>query len=400
MRFEDMLPVLVAAAVLGVGWPTWGLLRWSRKRAMARALRSPLRGWGETQAAWRESGALTGGWGLPRELSALDLLHAWAWCDPDSVSRLANPGAGALTAEAIWTTLPTAHRDAAEARLRDAVARAGTWWGGAEQGWNGRPLLLPKGSIGRQALSAVIAVEDLTGAPKPAGLNLDRCAELAPAELPVILAALRNAVPDLLHPLQPAKATGPTGGMHVELGSSLGRRVGGGLGAVLGPIGSMVGQYLGELVGRKGAESIARPELPPALAGALTEAEEALEGLGALAEAGAFSEAVREPEELILAHGRELERLREARAGRIRERIWSTGGMLVLGELVRATADELQDYRDAAALLRKVAAAGPATVRGGLLLQNPWLVRRLQNGPSSLSATRAALNRAARALRG
>ncbi|MBI3911575.1 MAG: hypothetical protein HY320_11675 [Armatimonadetes bacterium] len=59
---------------------------------------------------------------------------------------------------------------------------------------------------------------------------------------------------------------------------------------------------------------------------------------------------------------------------------------------------ELHGLREVSAALPHAAARAEPLVRGGLLLQNPWLARRLPDGSARLSAARAALNAAARRL--
>jgi hypothetical protein len=67
-------------------------------------------------------------------------------------------------------------------------------------------------------------------------------------------------------------------------------------------------------------------------------------------------------------------------------------------ETVRVALAELDGYRSAAEHFTAMARQAPEAVVGGMLLQNPWMVRRLPEGVERLNAARAALNRAAMAL--
>jgi hypothetical protein len=67
---------------------------------------------------------------------------------------------------------------------------------------------------------------------------------------------------------------------------------------------------------------------------------------------------------------------------------------------LRVTLAELHDYRTAADFFIATARKAPEPVAGGMVLQNPWMVRSIPGAVEKLNAARATLNRAAGAIRG
>lgn len=413
---ELPLQVLVGALALTPLPLTYWLWKYLGRRRLARAWRAvrPLQP--GTIARWEALGVLRPELrdALPGLLSAPQVFLEWAAVDPEAARwwhfrefpREECP-LEALVAAA-WEAQPEARRPAAEAALRDAVKEAAAWWGGAERGWNRRPLavppsLLPRpGRRGAETGRLLLPLDDLTAAPLPGVLAVEPLLTAGSGpELVLALALLRRQAPRYTHPLAPGAGSTASlvSGIGEQVGTDVGRRVGASLGAALGPLGSMVGRYVGELAGRAGARRLAEEVLPEPLATALRETETALAALGALVADEAFARAVKAPEEEVLRVGRTLELIREARARRITERLWPGAGQALLEEVLREALAELHACRTVAAVLLKGARSSPPVVAGGILLQNPWLVRPLPAGPRRLTAARTALNRAAMLLR-
>ncbi|HEU4754453.1 MAG TPA: hypothetical protein VFU47_15195, partial [Armatimonadota bacterium] len=342
---------LLLALLCGVG--RWRARR--RQRALFRQSRAIRKA---TVAGWVERGWLgEGGGALPRQLSPAEVFLEWAWVHPEAAAHwklraAATPDAGLEEMlKEVWGALPGPVREASSERLAAALKEAPVWWGGAERGWNGRPLVVQEGAVSRkQAALPLLPIEDLTGA--PSRLPLDADAVLREADGPeqlLLLAALRGAVPEYTHPLAPPgdSRASLVSGLSGQVTTDLGRRVGAGLGAALGPIGSMVGQYLGEMAGALGGKALARQAVPAEVAGVLEETERALSELGALAGTEAFARAVEAPAEQILELGGRLEKIREKRARGLRERLWPTPGQALLEATMRLALDRLHGYRAA-----------------------------------------------------
>jgi hypothetical protein len=246
-------------------------------------------------------------------------------------------------------------------------------------------------------------MDDLTAAPLSGPLKGLALAEAAEGvDLVLALAALRQTRPRFMHPLAPR--SNPAGslieGMSTQVASDLGRRLGAGLGAVLGPIGSLVGQHVGGMVGAMGGKALVQQSLPERITEALKETEAALSRLGKIAETDDFARAARQPADVILELGKQLELVREARSRRFRERIWPTSGLRALEVVLYVALAEMKGYRTAAELFITTARKAPEPVAGGMVLQNPWLVRSIPGSVEKLNAARATLNRAAVAIRG
>ncbi len=379
------------------------------RRALA-ALRAPRPWQPPTLHAWLQRGWILpeAAETLPDALAPAQVFYEWARAETASAAgwRLRDRPDADTPFEAVvrdaWSSLPESARPAAEARLREAVREAASWWGGSERGWNGRPLALSAAVVGKkQAGLPLLPLPDLTAAPLPFPGGAGAAAEAEGPDLLLLLAALRHSTPRFVHPLAPRADTQESmiAGLSTQVGSSVGAQVGAGLGAALGPIGAMVGRHLGEIVGRLGGKALADQSLPEPLAAALKETEAALARLGRLVEHEAFRQAVRGPEESILATGRALESVREARSGRLPERVWPSAGLRLTEGCMRHALVELQGYRAAQEHFLKEARSAPAAVAGGMILQNPWLARTLPEGPERLTAARSALNRAALALK-
>lgn len=346
---------------------------------------------------------------LPESLNPAGVFYEWAAVDPDITLawRFREPIRVETPVEALvrdaWSSLPAADQERTRARLAEAVRTAGAWWGGVERGWNGRPLVLLAGAAGRKSKGLpLLDMEDLTAAPAPSPLDAELLAkEGEGADLVLALAALRGWKGDFTHPLAPPSSR--TGslieGLSTRAATDLGRRVGAGIGAVLGPIGSMIGQHLGGVVGAMGGKAIAGQMLPEPVADALKETERALAHLGELAMTKEFEKAAGWPAEAVLETGKQVELRREARARRFRERLWPTSGLYMVQETLRITLSELRAHRNAAPLWVNATRQSPEAVAGGIILQNPWVVRALPEGPERLNAARATLNRSAAAIR-
>src|SRR5262249_48957078 len=149
------------------------------------ALRQPRPLQAATLEEWAVRGWLQGELAglLPGALSPVDILYEWVWADPQIVRawRFRERGTAHLPHEALvrdlWANLAAPDRERSAARLREAAAVAGSWWGGAERGWNRRPLVVLASSVGRKERGLPLApLDDLTAAPLPAPLDAARVA--------------------------------------------------------------------------------------------------------------------------------------------------------------------------------------------------------------------------------
>ena len=381
------------------------IARYVQRRKLAELLRAPRMWQPHTLQRWVDRGWLQPetASALPGEFSPAALCYEWALADPDAARawRINEPLRPETPLEALvqdlWNNLPPSQREESRERLAQSVARASSWWGGAERGWNGRPYTLLESAVSRkQAGLPLLPLDDLTAAPLASPLRPD-VDEADGPELVLLLAALRRQRGRFMHPLAP-KADGAGSLMRnlsTQVATDVGRRVGAGLGAVLGPIGSMVGQYLGEMAGRHGAKMLTEQAIPEPLASALKETEAALVRLGQLTRSDDFTRAASQPADTILEVGKHLEHARAQRSGSLRERIWSTPGLALVEETVRETLAELERYRAAADFFTLTARKAPEAVAGGMLLQNPWLVRGIPGAVERLNGARSALNQAA-----
>jgi hypothetical protein len=404
---QVMIGALTALPFVVLYWAA----RFVARRRLGAALRRP-RPWQlPTLRRWVERGWLDpeGAGALPGELPPSVVFYEWAWADPEVTRawRFREPVNELVPFEGlvrdVWANLPPGEAARTEARLREAVLTAGQWWGGAERGWNRRPLSVSAASVSRkQEGLPLLPLEDLTAAPLPGPVLAEAVArEGDGVDLVLVLAALRRCGGRFMHPLAPdAQASGSMlQGLSTRVGSEAGRRLGAGLGAVLGPIGSMVGQYLGEIAGRMGGQALAQQALPEPVASALRETETALTRLGELVRTDEFARAVRAPEAAIVELGKQVEGVREGRNRRLRERLWPSTGLVLVEEVLRVALAELNVYRTGAEYFTATARNAQAAVAGGMVLQNPWLVRALPDGVERLNKARTALNRAASALR-
>jgi len=409
---ELSIQLAVAAAtlipLLGVYW----IGRLVARRKISRTLRS-VRPWQAlTLQAWIERGWLDAELvrALPPELTPATVLYEWARVDPAVTRwwRFREPVKPETPFEAVvrdlWRNLPAAEQQRARGVLATEVTQATDWWGGAERGWNGRPLSLLGSSVSKKQQGLpVVTMDDLTAAPLAGPIKGAAMAETAEGvDLVLALVALRQSRPRFMHPLAPR--TNPAGslieGMSTQVASDLGRRLGAGLGAVLGPIGSLVGQHVGGMVGAMGGKALVQQSLPERITEALKETEVALSRLGKIAETDDFARAARQPADVILELGKQLELVREARSRRFRERIWPTSGLQALEVVLYVALADMKGYRAAAELFIATARKSPEPVAGGMVLQNPWLVRSIPGSVEKLNAARATLNRAAVAIRG
>lgn len=385
--------------------------RFVARRRLARALRPP-RPWQlPTLQAWVERGWLEPELAnaLPAELPPNVVFYEWVRADPLVARhwRFREPVRPDTPFEALvrdaWANLPRVEQERTRACLAAAVETSAEWWGGAERGWNGRPFsvlasALPK----KQRDLPLLGMEDLTAAPIPGPLAGKRLGEEADGvDLVLALAALRRSRPRFMHPLAPRSS--PAGslieGMSTQVATDLGRRLGAGFGAVLGPIGSMVGQYVGGLAGAMGGKALVQQALPERITTALQETSAALSKLGRLVETDDFRRAAQQPAEAILELGKQVEVIREARNRSLRERVWPTAGLALVEETLRVTLSELHGHRSAAELFVQTARKAPEPVAGGMVLQNPWLVRSLPGAVERLNEARSTLNRAAGIIR-
>lgn len=409
---ELSIQLVVAAATVLPLFSAYGIGRLVSRRKFARALRAP-RPWQlPTLQGWIEQGWLDAELvrALPQELTAATVLYEWARVDPGVTRfwRFREPVKPETPFEALvrdlWRNLSVAEQERAREVLATAVIQAVDWWGGAERGWNGRPLSLLSSSVTKKQKDLpLVLMEDLTAAPLAGPIKGVAMADRAEGvDLVLALTALRQTRPRFMHPLAPR--SNPAGslieGMSTQVASDLGRRLGAGLGAVLGPIGSLVGQHVGGMVGAMGGKALVQQSLPERITSALKETETALAHLGKIAETDDFARAARQPADVILELGKQLELARETRSRRLRERIWPTSGLRALEVLLYVTLAELKGYRTAAELFITTARKAPEPVAGGMVLQNPWLVRSVPGAVDKLNAARATLNRAAVAIRG
>jgi len=406
LTLQIIIGVLTALPFVLFYW----IARAVARRRLASLFRLPRPWQPPTVQAWVEQGWLEpqAAGALPQELSPAVVFYEWGGADPEVARhwQFREPTRATTPVEAFvrdaWAQLPADVAARSRERLAAATASAADWWGGAEKGWNGRPLVLPASAVSRkQAGLPLLPLDDLTAVALPGPFDAARLARDAEgADLVLALAALRRMGPRFIHPL--ASRADPTvsmvEGLSTRVATDLGRRLGAGLGAALGPLGSMVGQYLGELAGTVGGKALAQQALPEAVSGAVRDAETALARLGQVGETEELAEAARLPAEAILARGRRLEGARAARSRRLRERFWPTSGLALVEETLRVALRELQEYRAAADLLIAATRQASETAAGGILLQNPWLAAGLRGGAERLSAARAALNRAAAAL--
>src|SRR5688500_6401919 len=120
--------------------------RWVVGRRQAATLR-PGRPWQRpTLEAWVERGWLEPELVtlLPEQLSPAVVFYEWARADPGAVvfwrlsERLTVQTPFEVLVRDAWAHLPAETAAASRETLAGAVRDAGTWWGGAERGWNGR----------------------------------------------------------------------------------------------------------------------------------------------------------------------------------------------------------------------------------------------------------------------
>lgn len=407
----DPLQIALLAGLAPLAWLTAVIGRWVVRRRFRRIWRVARPWQPATLTRWAERGWLPPEdlERLPVELSPSGVFLEWAWSDPEGAAgiRLREPLRPDTPFEAVlldaWQSLPAPERESSLTRLREALREGRTWWGGAEKGWNRRPIALPTGELTqREHTLPCLEMTDLTAAPDSAPLDCRRMADEAEGpDLVLALTVIRHQRPRFSHPL--AANTGATHslvqGLSSRIGADVGRRIGGSLGAALGPIGTMVGQYVGEMAGTLGAKTLTRQSLPGEVESVLKGVELRLHELGSLRESPGYERACDEPAQAILRAGQGLDLLRDARKRRLRERFWPTTGLLVLEEAMWALLAELKIYRTAGQVLLRVSRKVHAVVAGGILVQNPWLVRTLPDGPERLSQARRALNQANSTLR-
>ena len=411
---ELPLQLLIGTLTLLPCVAAYWVARLISRRKTAALFRLPRPWQDQTLQGWADLGCLDpdGAGTLPAELVPAVVFYEWAGADPDAAQywRFREPLNEKTPVEAMvrdaWSAMPDAARTRGRERLAAALAASASWWGGAERGWNGRPFVLLPGAISRkQAALPLLPLEDLTAAPLPMPLRGERLPagpdQAEAVDLVLALAALRRSACGFMHPLAPGADSKESlvAGLSQQVGTDVGRRIGAGLGAVLGPIGSMVGQYLGARAGALGGKALAQQALPTAISGALQETEGALAELGGLVETDDFVRAASQPAETILERGKHLEIRRQDRSRGLRERLWPTPGQVMIEAALQVAVGELKAYRGAAEHFVQTARKSPRAVVGGMLLQNPWMVRVLPGGADRLNAARAALNRAAHALR-
>jgi hypothetical protein len=346
---------------------------------------------------------------LPGEVPPALVFYEWGSLDAETARhwRLREPLRLETPVEAmvadVWSNLPESVRAGARSRLAEAVSTHAEWWGGVERGWNGRALALLAGDVGKKQVSLpLLPMPDLTAAPAPGPIRgKDMAAEAEGPDLVLALFAVRRAQGLFTHPLAPKQ--GGVGsmlqGLSTQVASDVGRRVGAGIGAVLGPIGSMIGQHLGGLAGSLAGKSVADRMLPEPVQNALKDTETALARLGKLAETEQFARAAGRPAEAVLETGKRLEVVRQDRSRGLVERVWPTPGLVLVEEVLRVTASELAAQRGAGEHFVATARRSQEAVAGGMILQNPWMVAGLPEGPERLNAARGALNRAALVIR-
>lgn len=408
---ELYIQLAVAAGALVLLLLAYSLGRLGTRRKISRALRVVRHWQPPTLQAWVERGWLDPelARALPQELTPATVLYEWARVDPTVTRnwRFREPVKPETPFEALvrdlWRNLPDAEQQRARGVLATAVAQSTDWWGGAERGWNSRPLSMLASSVSKKQQSLpVVLMEDLTAAPLAGPLKGAAMAEEADGvDLVLALTALRQTRPRFMHPLAPR--SNPAGslieGMSTQVASDLGRRLGAGLGAVLGPIGSLVGQHVGGMVGAMGGKALVQQSLPERITAALKDTETSLSSLGRIAVTDDFARAARQPADAILEVGKQLELVREARSRRFRERLWPSSGQRTLEVVLYVALAEMKGYRTAAELFISTARKSPEPVAGGMVLQNPWIVRSVPGSVEKLNAARATLNRAAVAIR-
>lgn len=409
---DELLPILVGALTATPLILSYWVGRFIVRKRVGRALREPRILSQDLFARWTAAGWLVkdGSGSLATEFSPAAALMEWLRVDPDVAEFWVTRVRVAKTTHTyeliadLWKNLPPARAEQSAALLRDEVARASTWWGGAELGWNGRAYAVSGSAAKKRAKNPIplTPMEDLTAAPKPLPVDAGRIVEEAPgADLLLLLTALRRAECEFVHPLAPkgGAAESLIAGLSTQVGTDVGRKIGAGLGAALGPIGSMVGQYLGGIAGSMGGKALVQQAMPERLAARLKETEDALSRLGELTATPQFLEATRAPERAILTLGQAVEARRLKRSRRFRERIWPTPALAACEEVMWTALGELRAFRSARDQFVQIAQKSPGPVAGGMLLQNPWLVGSLPEGPERLNGARAALNQAARALK-
>lgn len=406
----DLLPLLIVALLLLPVWLAYGVARLVARRRLAAWLHEPRPLESGAAARWPEWFAP--GWRreeLPETLSLAVTLAEWAGADPDVLAELRlarawrNLPAGSLRdlVQRAWEALPPEARRRSAERLRTALRQLEGWWSGAERGWTGRPFVLPPAAAPRKGEpAACLVAEDLTAAPRPGPLTRRAAGEAPDAELPLLYTLQRRTAPRFVHPLAPpgsplATAVSTLAG---DLAVQVGQRIGARFGAILGPIGAAVGQYLGGMAGKLAGSRVRSVELPAALRDGFAEAEAALARLGELAAGEAWERALAEPEERVLRRGGDWERIRARRARWWREKLWPTLEVAAIEAAMEVALGELRGLRTVSAHLRDRTPQLDAVLRGGIVLQNPWLARALPGGPEGLSAARRALNALARRL--
>jgi hypothetical protein len=401
-----LIAALTALPFILVYW----IWRYVARRRQAALFRTPRPWQVPTLERWAAEGWLDPSKlpALPPELVPAMVFYEWAWADPEVTVHwrfreaiLLETPIEVLIADA-WTNLPEANRAASRERLGAALQTATEWWGGAERGWNGRPLAMLGENIGKKQTGLpLLPMEDLTAAPSPGPIRPEMAGDADGPDLILALAAARRSQGLFVHPLAP-KLDG-TGsmiqGLSTQVASDVGRRVGAGIGSVLGPIGAMIGQHLGGMVGQLGGKAVASQMLPEPVQNALKETETTLASLGELAMSDTFAKAVKAPADAVLEQGQRLEIARSDRSRRFRERVWPTIGLALIEESLRFALAELQGYRAAATHFTAVARKAPDAVAGGMILQNPWLAARIGKGPERMTAVRQCLNRAAGVIR-
>jgi hypothetical protein len=420
------LPALIALVTAAPFILAYWIGRAVSRRRQGRWLQAP-RAWRCPELAAVEREWLAEDWDparLPETLSLVEVAVEWAAADPAVIAdwRFARGSARGQGGEedpstnpptrqlapltqpvrALWEGLSPAARERSEGLLRGALAAQAGAWSGAEVGWTGHPYVVPA-PLGRrrEAELRFEVVTDLTSAPAPGPLRAGAAAAAAEGwMLPLLLALQRRAPVRRIHPLA---VHGPGNPLLHEVGSrvgsDVGRRVGASLGSILGPVGSAVGQYVGGMLGGAGGRTLAGRAKMEGPVAELEAAEAALVRLGELGGSEAFSGAARAPEEAWLARGTAWQSSRERRKVRLTERFWPSREQALGEECLRVALAELRVYRATFPLFLQALAGAKPLVRGGVLLQNPWLAPALPEGPERVTQARAALNRAARALK-
>jgi hypothetical protein len=409
LTLELFIALLSAIPFVILYW----VARYLARRRQAEAFRRE-RPWQEpTLRRWAERG-----WLVPERLplfppalSPPAVPLEWAITDPEvaqgwSLRESLHPEVPVeALLDDLWRGLAPAKQQQSTRLLRRSLAEAVQPWAGAEAGWNHRPLVLPADKLGKQRDPLpVAALDDLTAAPGPGPITPEAAEDGRGAEGPdlvLMLFAARRSAPQYLYPLAVKEGGKQTliSQLSRRVGTDMGRQLGARVGSALGPIGMIVGGYLGGMAGTLGGNAVANQALPAEVSGAAQMATGALQKLGALVEAPEFPRSAAQPEERIRGVGAALDAARQDRNRRFRERIWPTASLALLEETQREALGEFQRYRAAQALLVRVARKADPAVAGGILLQNPWLVRLIPEGPARLTMARNTLNRAVVALR-